>query len=228
MLCKASLGQLAAGVAHEINNPLTVIQGNLDVIQSELGSAAQPFKTEFTLIQDRVHAIHVLIGKLLRFARPEEFADSDQSLDPAQTARDTIPLVQHLLQSNGIDVSLNFGPTPQIVINKTELQQVLVNLCVNAIQAMPEGGLLSLITRQAENTGTPTAEIILKDNGIGMSDDIAHRIFDPFFTTKGRDGTGLGLSITRDIVERAGGTITVASVLGKGSEFTLRFPASQI
>ncbi len=61
-----------------------------------------------------------------------------------------------------------------------------------------------------------------------MSDDIAHRIFDPFFTTKGRDGTGLGLSITRDIVERAGGTITVASVLGKGSEFTLRFPASQI
>jgi len=224
----AAIGEITAGVAHEINNPLTVIQGNLDVIQSELGSAAQPFKTEFTLIQDRVHAIHVLIGKLLRFARPEEFADSDQSLDPAQTARDTIPLVQHLLQSNGIDVSLNFGPTPQIVINKTELQQVLVNLCVNAIQAMPEGGLLSLITRQAENTGTPTAEIILKDNGIGMSDDIAHRIFDPFFTTKGRDGTGLGLSITRDIVERAGGTITVASVLGKGSEFTLRFPASQI
>ena len=230
----AAIGEITAGVAHEINNPLAVIQGNLDVIQSDLGPAAAPLKTEFALIQDRIQAIHVLIGKLLRFARPEEFAAPDHGIDVAQTIRDTLPLLHHLLVKGGITLDLALTETPQILMNKTELQQVLVNLCINAIQAMPSGGRLTLGCQTlpkapAPNTPPPhtppQVELSVADTGPGIPDAIAARIFDPFFTTKGRDGTGLGLSITRDIVQKAGGSINLHTAPGTGTRFTIRLPA---
>lgn len=220
----AAIGEITAGVAHEINNPLAVIQGNLDVIRSDLGPAAAPLEVEFALIQDRIQAIHVLIGKLLRFARPEEFADPDQGIDAAQTLRDTLPLLQHLLAKGRIDLKLHLEPVPQILMNRTELQQVLVNLCVNAIQAMPDGGTLTLGCRPVLAEDRSWVALSVTDTGQGIDDAVARRIFDPFFTTKGRNGTGLGLSITRDIVQRAGGTIELSSTTGKGTVFTVRFP----
>ncbi|TDE40063.1 sensor histidine kinase [Antarcticimicrobium sediminis] len=219
----AALGEITAGVAHEINNPLAVIQGNVDVIYDDLGPAAEPMRTEFTLIQEQIQAITLLVTRLLRFTRPEEFEQEDAGLDPDQVIRSTVPLVQHILSNSGIALKLELAAEGEIAMNETELQQVLVNLMINAIQAMPEGGTLSLRTQVQD------AHVIItvQDTGIGMDAEIQARIFEPFFSTKRYEGTGLGLSITRDLIERAGGDISVSSQPGAGSCFRVRLPLSE-
>ncbi|WP_336619143.1 sensor histidine kinase [Defluviimonas aestuarii] len=218
----AAIGEITAGVAHEINNPLAVIQGNLDVVRDDLGARAQPLKTEFTLIQEQIQAIHILVSKLLRFARPEEYADGGTGNDPDDVIRDTMPLVQHLLAKAKVDVGLDLNAGAVVAMNQTELQQVLINLMVNAIQAMPDGGRLDLKTR-AEDT---KIRITVADTGSGMSEEVLARIFDPFYTTKRSEGTGLGLSISRNLVARGGGTITVDSRPGEGARFDILLPVA--
>jgi two-component system, NtrC family, sensor kinase len=217
----AAIGEITAGVAHEINNPLAVIQGNLDVVRDDLGEKAASLRTEFSLIQDQIQAIHILVSKLLRFARPEEFADAGMGYAPDTVISDTLPLVQHLLGDAKIEVILDLNSTGDISMNQTELQQVLVNLLINAIQAMPEGGVLRLETQRTE---TGYVRISVSDTGAGIAPDVLGRIFDPFFTTKRALGTGLGLSISRTLISRAGGSIEVESALGKGSRFTIDLP----
>ena len=218
----AAIGEITAGVAHEINNPLAVIQGNLDVVRDDLGARAEPLKTEFTLIQEQIQAIHILVSKLLRFARPEEYADSGTGNDPDDVIRDTMPLVQHLLAKANVDVGLDLKAGAVVAMNQTELQQVLINLMVNAIQAMPDGGRLDLTTK-AENG---RVRITVTDTGAGMEEAVLSRIFDPFYTTKRSEGTGLGLSISRNLVTRGGGTISVDSAKGKGTRFDIVLPVA--
>ena len=220
----ASIGEITAGVAHEINNPLAVIQGNLDVVREDLGPRAEPLRTEFTLIQEQIQAIHILVSKLLHFARPEEYADTGSGNDPDTVIRDTMPLVQHLLSKSRIEVDLDLEAGVTVAMNHTELQQVLINLMVNAIQAMPEGGRLTLRTRREAAKGRPMVRISVNDTGTGMSPEVLGRIFDPFFTTKRSEGTGLGLSISRNLVTRGGGTITAESTPGQGTRFDILLP----
>jgi two-component system NtrC family sensor kinase len=221
----AAIGEITAGIAHEINNPLAVIQGNLDVVREDLGVRAEPLRTEFSLIQEQIQSIHILVSKLLRFARPEEYAESGEGFDPGQTLHETLPLVQHLLNDAHIHFTLNLQARNLVQINQTELQQVLVNLLVNAIQAMPEGGSLAIETHDVEQDGAAMVEMTLSDTGIGMEPEILARIFDPFFTTKRAEGTGLGLSISRNLMIRAGGQLDATSTPGKGSRFTLLLPS---
>ncbi|WP_347313455.1 sensor histidine kinase [Defluviimonas sp. SAOS-178_SWC] len=221
----ASIGEITAGVAHEINNPLAVIQGNLDVVREDLGARADPLRTEFTLIQEQIQAIHILVSKLLHFARPEEYADSGSGNDPDAVIRDTMPLVQHLLSKARVEVELDLDAGVVVAMNHTELQQVLINLMVNAVQAMPEGGRLTVRTRRQEATERPMVCIAVSDTGTGMAPDVLGRIFDPFFTTKRSEGTGLGLSISRNLVTRGGGTITADSAPGHGTRFEILLPA---
>ncbi len=220
----ASIGEITAGVAHEINNPLAVIQGNLDVILSDLGSAVEPLGTEFRLIQEQIQTIHILISKLLQFARPEEFAESSGH-SPNQAINDTLPLVHHMLPESGLDLRLDLAATRLVGINPTELQQVLINILTNGIQAMPDGGRLTITTADIERDLRPAVQIIVRDTGAGIPDTVIDRIFDPFFTTKRGAGTGLGLSISRKLIERAGGNIAARTEAGRGTVFEIVLPA---
>ena len=222
----AVIGEITASVAHEINNPVAVIQGNIDVIQEQLGPAAGQLATEFGLIHEQVHRINVLVSKLLQFARPEEYADGAGRHAPDQLIRDTLPLVQHLLAKVRITPELDLTCTRQVAMNPTELQQVLINLIVNAIHAMPDGGLLGIRCADRDADGIEGIEIRVSDTGTGMPPEVLARVFDPFFTTKKAEGTGLGLSIIRNIVTRAGGNIAVDSQPGQGSTFSVFLPAA--
>jgi signal transduction histidine kinase len=218
----AAIGEITAGVAHEINNPLGVIQGNIDVIRDDLGPRAESLRTEFSLIQDQIQAILILVSKLLGFARPEEYAETGTGQDPNTVIRDTLPLVQHLLGEARLEIELDLRSVGSVQINSTELQQVLVNLMINAIQAMPNGGSLHL----GSETLQGSIRITVSDTGQGMPPEVLARVFDPFFTTKRALGTGLGLSITRTLISRAGGTITASSQQGQGSQFVIDLPIS--
>jgi len=215
----AAIGEITASVAHEINNPVAVIQGNIDVIHEAVGAAATPLKTEFSLIYEQVHRINTLVNKLLQFARPEEYAGSVDYHSPNDVINDTLPLVQHLLNSGEIELELSLLADRFVAINRTEIQQVLINLIVNAIQAMQNGGLLGISTRNHSFHGQEGVEITVADTGIGVPPDVIERMFDPFFTTKKAEGTGLGLSITQKLISRAGGHIRVESATGKGTRF---------
>ncbi|MGH8750480.1 MAG: sensor histidine kinase, partial [Burkholderiales bacterium] len=214
----AAIGQLTAGVAHEINNPIAVIQGNMDVLKDALGEAAQPVLQEIRLIDEQVNRIRLIVTKLLQFARPSEFAGYVEQVEVNGTLGDCLVLVRHLLTKGNIQVGHNYQSKRQVGINRNELQQVLINLIVNAIHAMPQGGTLTLKTRDWENKGVA---ITVQDSGHGIRAQDLSRIFDPFYTTKKQQGTGLGLSISYALVERYGGNITVESSYGKGAEFSV-------
>jgi signal transduction histidine kinase len=220
----AAIGEITAGVAHEINNPIAVMQGNLEVIRDFMGSKAEGAETEFRLIDEQLHRISEIVTRLLRFAKPQEYAGHAEQYDVAGIVSDTLPLVQHLLNKTTITVEREYRASRLILMNRTELQQVLVNLMVNAIHAMPEGGRLTLRTSDRDEGRRPGVVIEVSDTGAGMAPDVMQRIFDPFFTTKRREGTGLGLSISQMLVTRQGGKISVVSEPGKGTIFAVWLP----
>ena len=220
----AAIGEITAGVAHEINNPIAVMQGNLDVVRSVLGDRANDLSTELRLIDEQIHRVSQIVTKLLQFAKPEEYAGYVERHRVADVISDCLPLVQHLLGKADIDIERDDGATRQVLMNRTELQQVLINLIVNAIHAMPDGGRLRLISRDETRDGRDGIRVDVVDTGIGMTPDVLSRIFDPFFTTKRRQGTGLGLSISQTLVRRQGGSLTVESEPGKGTTFSIWLP----
>ena len=222
----AAVGEITASAAHEINNPVAVIQGNLDVARQLLGPAAAEVKTEFDLIDGQVHRINVIISKLLQFARPSEYSGSSDRLSPQDVVDDCLTLTRHQIEQHGIRVIRSFDATGQVFIERTELQQVLINLILNASHAMREGGTLTLATRDLEQGGIPGVETSASDTGTGIAADAIGRIFEPFFTTKRSEGTGLGLAICQTLVNRAGGAMAVTSVPGQGSRFTVWLPTA--
>ena len=219
----AAIGELTAGVAHEINNPIAVIQGNLDVMRDVLGSDADPVAQEIRLIDEQVHRIRVIVTKLLQFARPGEFAGYVEAVDANAVLADCLVLSQHHLTKRNIAIERKFAAQQWISVNRHELQQVLINLIVNAVQAMPGGGTLTLATEDWEGKegGVNGVRISVKDTGDGIPPEDLTRIFDPFFTTKKTEGTGLGLSISHSLIKRYGGSITVESHPGRGAEFSV-------
>ena len=223
----AAVGEIAAGIAHEINNPIAVIQGNLDVIRNELGKLDLEVSDEFRLIDEQIHSIFVIVNKLLQFTRPDEYADTNEAYHVAEVIRSSVPLVQHLLNKVSIRLDLHIETNTVITINRTEIQQVLINLFVNAIHAMPDGGTLRVAAVDESQEGHSGVKISVSDNGKGMNAQTLARIFDPFFTTKQGEGSGLGLSISRKIIRRYGGTINASSTPGKGACFVIWLPAEK-
>jgi len=203
----AAIGQLTASIAHEINNPIAVIQGNLDLIRDTLGRAAAPVQAELQLLDAQVERMRLIVTQLLQYARPTEFAGyvEPQSLD--RVVDDCLVLVAHLLQQRRVGVIREEQASAAVACNRQELQQVVINLLVNAIQATPDGGRLTLATGDWSEDGQVVgAWLELRDEGPGLSPDTRERLFTPFFTTK-PDGTGLGLWISLGLVERYGGRL---------------------
>ena len=205
----AAVGQLTASIAHEINNPIAVIQGNLDLLRALLDPAqAQQVRTELNLVDAQIERMRLIVTQLLQFARPTEFAGYVEAVDAARVLADCLVLVGHLLARTQITVQSDMTATRHAAINRQELQQVLVNLLVNAIHAMPQGGTLQLATRDWQaGDGSHGVQITVADTGPGLPDDVLAHLFQPFVTRK-KEGTGLGLWISQSLVERYGGSIT--------------------
>ena len=220
----ASIGEITAGVAHEINNPVAVIQGNLEVVRAQLGERADAYRTELDLIDAQTHRIHAIVGKLLNFTRSSDMADGESLVDPAQAVKDALVLVAADLRTSTIELEERYGDAGPVRIVETELQQVLVNLMINAVQAMPDGGRLMLATRTADRDGAPGVEISVTDTGAGIDAAVLEQVFDPFFTTKLAEGTGLGLSISQALVTKAGGMISARNAPAGGASFSVWLP----
>ncbi|MDP2064743.1 MAG: cache domain-containing protein [Burkholderiaceae bacterium] len=223
----AAIGQLTASVAHEINNPIAVIQGNLDLMRETLGDHAHPVAAELRLMDEQVNRMRLIVTQLLQYARPTEYAGYVDAVDVNRTLQDCLVLVSHLLEHTGIAVAQDLQASLRVGINRQELQQVVINLMVNAIQVMPDGGTLTLRTRDwADPDGGRGVCIHVLDTGTGLPDPVREKLFRPFFTTK-NDGNGLGLWISQGLVERYGGSIDAANQTGlppgaTGAVFTIR------
>ena len=218
----AAIGQLTAGVAHEINNPVAVIQGNLDVLRDLLGPAAEPVAPEIRLIHEQVHRIRLIVAKLLQFARPQDYVGYLEPVAPAPLIHDSLVLVGHLLKRGNIAVEQSVDSARHVLCNRNELQQVLINLMVNAIQAMPDGGVLTLAAEDWDEADMPVGlRLMVSDSGQGISEADRQRLFQPFFTAHKPDGTGLGLWVSQSLVERYGGRISVDSRPGRGTRFAV-------
>ena len=219
----AAVGEITASVAHEINNPIAVIQGNLEVARATLRHEADAVKTEFDLIDDQVYRISAIVSKLLQFAKPEEYSGASSTIQPAEVARDCLVLTRHQIEAAGVTVKLHLKSTRTVLMARTELQQVIVNLILNAVHAMAGGGTLTI---RVFDEGDGVA-IHVEDTGHGITPEVRKRIFDPFYTTKQAEGTGLGLSISQTLITRAGGQLSVTSTPDEGSCFRIHLPRTE-
>ncbi|MDP2092442.1 MAG: histidine kinase dimerization/phospho-acceptor domain-containing protein, partial [Hydrogenophaga sp.] len=222
----AAIGQLTASIAHEINNPIAVMQGNLDLIRETLGEHSQPVRAELRLLDEQVERMRLIVTQLLQYARPTEYAGYVETLDLNRTVDDSLVLVAHLLAQTRIEVQRCLQATQRVGFNRQELQQVIINLLINALQAMPQGGVLRLETRDwvfsEGDTPKPGALLCVLDSGTGLAPGVQERLFRPFFTTK-NDGNGLGLWISQGLLERYGGRLEASNRSnGPGAAFTVK------
>jgi two-component system NtrC family sensor kinase len=255
----AALGELTAGVAHEINNPTAVILGNMDVLVADLGSARARVQTEVDLIIEQVYRIRSITDRLLQYSRSDMPNETDRSnsgflsdispvptgsdhspVEPVQlkaVIEDTLRMLRHEFDGLRVQVSQSHEAVHLASIDRQELQQVLVNLITNAVEAIKQKPKLNTenqtngdqrqhaqIDIKTFDSDNDTVILSVSDSGCGIEVDHLLRVFDPFFTSGKIQGTGLGLSVSYGIVRRMGGDIRVQSQLGEGSVFEVQLP----
>jgi two-component system NtrC family sensor kinase len=215
----AAVGTLAAGVAHEVNNPLGGVLTCLENMRADPSNEAMREKY-LPLIQSGVERIQRTVVNLLDFSRKRPLRLESTSIN--DSLRRVIELAGYQLRKGRIEVRLSLHPDdPRVMADRSQMEQLFLNLVLNALQAMPEGGTLTLLTEVSD--GQVLADV--RDTGGGIPPEIRDRIFDPFFTTRGvGEGTGLGLAVSDSIVAAHGGRIEVTSRLGGGSTFHVRLP----
>ncbi len=218
----ASLGILTAGVAHEITNPLnniSMIAQTYDELYPHLS------EEERTSMMQKVDAeterIRKIVKNLLDFSKPKDANPRDADINAV--VQKTLTLVQNMIDVQNIETTVKLGEgLPRLFIDEHQVQQVLVNLVTNAVQAMTAGGRLFIASRLGK--GGESVEITVKDTGKGIAPEFLPHIFDPFFSTKGEGGTGLGLSVSYGIIKNHQGEIRVESKVGVGTTFTVELP----
>jgi signal transduction histidine kinase len=218
----ATIGQLSAGVAHELNEPLANILGFAQLIKKASELSGQQEKDVDKIVTATLHAREI-VKKLMLFAR--QTPPQKVKCDLNQIVEDGIYFLGARCTKAGIELLRELAnDLPLIVADPSQINQVLINLAVNSMQAMPDGGSLIISTRTDNNY----VSLIVEDTGIGMEENVIKQIFVPFYTTKDIDeGTGLGLAVVHGIVSSHGGTIEVESEQGRGSKFTVRLPVEQ-
>nr|WP_245568315.1 HAMP domain-containing sensor histidine kinase [Ferrimonas futtsuensis] len=220
-----ALGELTAGIAHEINNPTAVILGNMELMKFELGDRAEDVEEEIELVLQQVQRIKAIIQSLLQYARPGDF-DAPLERQPINPIVEEMRvLVRHSIEKRAIDVALDPQASAEVVVNRQQLLQVLINLVINASHAMEERGQIRVSTRDwlDEQGQVKGVQMAVSDDGCGIDPELLPRIFDPFFTTR-KTGTGLGLALSYGIIRRFGGQIEVDSTKGVGTTFTINLP----
>jgi PAS domain S-box-containing protein len=249
----AAIGQLAAGIAHEIRNPLATIYNALFDLSEILVDPGPDAAEDIEISMEEIKRVQDIINNLLDFARESERSSGRADLN--EVLRSTLRLVQHDLTNKGIETRWELTEVPQVAMNSNALKQILINLITNAAQAMNRGGVLTIRTvytdeRSPLSESVPDASgdpkdsgefrldspqsvlrrqscitLEVADTGSGIPERILPNIFNPFFTTKAPgSGTGLGLSVVHSLVRDAGGAISVQSAVGKGTTFRIEIP----
>ncbi|HUT33321.1 MAG TPA: cache domain-containing protein [Planctomycetota bacterium] len=221
----ASVGRLAAGVAHEINNPLTGVLTFAHLLHDTAPEGSQERKDLETILEATLRCKDIVRG-LLNFSRQNEPQKRLANLN--EVLRSALNLTRNQARIHQVAVVEGFAPAlPLLVIDPNQIQEVAVNGIVNAIDAMPDGGQITVRSRAVEVNGAPWTEFEIADTGCGIPPENLDRVFDPFFTTKQTGkGTGLGLAVSYGIVTEHGGQIRIASEVGHGATLTVRLPAS--
>ena len=217
----AALGAMAAGLAHEIRNPLAGIKGAAQFLQSE--DMPPEAKEMLGVVLDETDRLNNVVSQFLDYARPFELSRGVDHVNALVAHVLTLVRAQNLHKDVKIVDELA-GDLPPLALDRTRLTQVMLNLCQNGLQAMPHGGTLTVSTRKRVNrSNDPIVEIAVNDTGVGIDPADREKMFIPFFTTK-KEGTGLGLPICQRIVQAHGGEMDVQSVVGRGSTFIVRLP----
>src|SRR5262247_668281 len=219
-----SLGEVTASMAHEFNNPLGIIMGFVEDMLSGL-NRADPNYRALQIIDEESKRCRQIVKDLMEYARPRSTELCSTSVTDA--IEKTLQLVDNRLYKQKVAVEKKLAPgLPRIQADSQQLEQVLVNLYLNAIDAMPEGGTLTVEAKIAQSDGmTPVTMIAVEDTGFGIAETDLPKIFQPFFTAKKRRGMGLGLPICQRIVNNHGGRIEVNSVSGRGTIFKIYLPS---
>jgi signal transduction histidine kinase len=219
----AAVGEMAAGIAHELNNPLTTVAGFTELVLDDLPEAAES-RPDLELVLREARRARDVVRRLLDFSRRSE--SERTRVDLNELLGDVLSLTNHLMHTSGIQLEVTLGKSlPWVSVDRNQMKQVFLNLFHNAIQAMPTGGQLFIRTAPRQRDGRKWVTVSIKDTGAGITPEHRERIFEPFFTTKSaQGGTGLGLSITYGIVSDHAGEIDVESEVGKGTCFTVWLP----
>ena len=221
----ASMGEIAAGFAHELNNPLGIVLGFANELLSETAPSDSRYK-DLKIIEQETARCSDVVKDLLNFARPHPVEIAPTPID--QVIDNSLSLLKLQLKNNRIKLTKTISPNlPLVNVDRYQMQQVFINVIVNALQAMPQGGNLRIkayTDSQSEPEAPPMVTIQISDTGSGIPEEYLSRVFDPFFSTKLRKGTGLGLTICQQIISAHKGKIEIKSQLGKGTECIIKLP----
>jgi signal transduction histidine kinase len=223
-----AIGQLSGGIAHDFNNLITIIQGNLRFVKRRLAQGRTDVQAYLDGATDTLNRAAVLTQRILAFSRQQPL--SPQSVDLNQLLEEMGDLLRHSL-GDRVQIEWKLKADWHVFCDHQQMETVILNLAINARDAMSEGGTVTIETANVSlslSDGVPACEYVrlgIRDTGMGMSDEVRRKAVDPFFTTKppGR-GTGLGLSMTYGFVQQSGGHLQIESAPGKGTTVTILMP----
>ncbi|MDY6988483.1 MAG: ATP-binding protein [Thermodesulfobacteriota bacterium] len=224
----ALLGEMAASIAHEMNNTLTPAMGHLSVLLLDRKSHSEKTIDRLELVEQSLAKAAAMLQQVLDFSRKRP--EKREPVDIQAILDQSLSLLRPKFMRSKIEVKKELQPDlPKLRVDNAQIEQVFTNLSLNAIDAMDPGGTLRIaathhLEKSARNK--PYMEIMFEDTGCGISPEISEHIFEPFFTTKAGQGTGLGLFISYGIIEKHGGTIDLETTSGTGTQFKIRLPAA--